>query len=113
MSTINKPIARRRREKKAATAAPGIDRQFGEALETFTPTSNYGARPYDGEPEFGTVEDAMRFFPFIRRTSLYELIDQGAIRSAQLRISGKHSGKRVIHLPSLRDYLQAQMRGGS
>jgi Helix-turn-helix domain len=59
-------------------------------------------------PEFGTVEDTCRIFG-LGRTKLYSYIQRGIVRSVCLREPGKATGKRLIHLQSVRAFLLSQM----
>jgi hypothetical protein len=56
------------------------------------------------EPEFVQINDAIRYSG-IGRTSLYALIGERKIRTINLRKPGTARGRRLIHLPSLREYL--------
>jgi hypothetical protein len=56
------------------------------------------------DPEF--IEPSMMKPMFgIGRTSTYQLINEGAIRSALIRRRGRVSGKRLIDVASVREYL--------
>jgi hypothetical protein len=56
-------------------------------------------------PEF--IEPSMMKAMFgIGRTSTYQLINEGAIRSALIRRRGRVSGKRLIEVESVRSYLR-------
>jgi hypothetical protein len=56
------------------------------------------------EPEFIQIPDAVRFSG-IGRTSLYKEISAGRIKSISLRKPGTARGRRLVHLASLRAYL--------
>ena len=58
------------------------------------------------EAEFLKIPDAVRFSG-IGRTSLYSLIGEGKIKSINLRRPGTARGRRLVHLPSLRAYLNS------
>ncbi len=62
------------------------------------------------EPEFIQVPDAVRFSG-IGRTSLYSLIGEGKIKTINLRRPGTARGRRLVHLPSLREYLLSFQEG--
>lgn len=59
-------------------------------------------------PEFGTVDDACRIFG-VGRTKLYSYIKRGLVRSICLREPGKATGKRLIYLVSLRQFLMLKL----
>jgi hypothetical protein len=59
-------------------------------------------------PEFGRIADVTRLFG-LRRGTLYTLINRGAVKSVLLRIAGKRSGVRLVHLDSVRQYIHAAM----
>ena len=59
-------------------------------------------------PEFGRWQDVQRLFG-IKRGTLYRLIGDGKVRSITLRKPGRKFGCRLIHLQSVRDFLQALM----
>ena len=59
-------------------------------------------------PEFGRWQDVQQLFG-IKRGTLYGLIAEGKIRSITLRKPGRKFGCRLIHLQSVRDFLQALM----
>ena len=59
-------------------------------------------------PEFGRWQDVQRLFG-IKRGTLYGLIGEGKIRSITLCKPGRKFGCRLIHLQSVRDFLQALM----
>ena len=70
--------------------------------------------PCDTEPttpEFLSVANATRVFG-ISRSSLYELIQEGAIQSVNLRKRGAIRGKRLISYDSLKEYLLQFAEGG-
>lgn len=76
------------------------------AAETMTGTP--GAATSSCLPEFGRWQDVQRLFG-IKRGTLYGLIAEGKIRSITLRKPGRKFGCRLIHLQSVRDFLQALM----
>lgn len=59
-------------------------------------------------PEFGSVNDTCRIFG-LGRTKLFSYIKNGSIRSVRLREEGRISGRRLIYLPSVREFLFKQM----
>jgi len=67
-----------------------------------------GASP----PEFGRIPDVTRLFG-LRRGYIYLLIHGGKIKSVSLRNPGSKFGCRLIHLQSVRDFLAANMDGGT
>ena len=58
-----------------------------------------------GEVEWIGLNDLWRFG--ISRSTGYNLIEQGAIRSVNLRVKGKLTGRRLIDVQSLRDHLNS------
>jgi hypothetical protein len=65
-----------------------------------------------GSPEFGRIPDVQRTFG-LKRGYLYLLINEGKIKSVCLRKPGAKTGVRLIHLQSVRDYLNANLDGGA
>lgn len=63
-------------------------------------------------PEFGRWRDVQRLFG-IKRGSLYNLIKAGKIKSVVLRVKGKQSGCRLIHLDSVRELIKANMQAAN
>ena len=59
-------------------------------------------------PEFGRVPEVERIWG-IKRGLLYLLIKQGEIKSAVIRRKGARTGVRLIHLQSVRDYLNRRL----
>jgi hypothetical protein len=55
-------------------------------------------------PEFGRWQDVQRLFG-IKRGTLYNLINEGKVKSVLLRRKGNIHGCRLIHLASLSQYL--------
>jgi len=55
-------------------------------------------------PEFGRWRDVERLFG-IKRGTLYNLINEGKIKSVMLRRKGNIHGCRLIHLASVSQYL--------
>jgi hypothetical protein len=55
-------------------------------------------------PEFGRWRDVERHFG-IKRGTLYNLINEGKIKSVMLRRKGNVHGCRLIHLASVSQYL--------
>ena len=60
-------------------------------------------------PEFGRWRDVERHFG-IKRGTLYNLINEGKIKSVMLRHKGNVHGCRLIHLASVSDYLNGLMK---
>lgn len=63
------------------------------------------ATPHDDTPEWLKVTDAVHRFS-IGRTSLYELIRNGSIKTALIRKRGNTLGCRLISTDSLRSYIE-------
>jgi hypothetical protein len=61
------------------------------------------------EPEFGRIGDVERLYG-LKRGSTYNLLAAGKIRGCLLRIKGKKSGVRLIHLRSVREFIDSQMK---
>lgn len=59
-------------------------------------------------PEFGSIEQTCRIFG-LGRTKLYSYIKRGFVRSVCLREKGKSTGRRLVHLQSVREFLTAQL----
>jgi len=59
-------------------------------------------------PEFGRWRDVERHFG-IKRGTLYNLINEGKIKSVMLRRKGNVHGCRLIHLASISEYLNSMM----
>ena len=57
--------------------------------------------------EFGRFSDLEQRFG-IKRSTAYELIARGAIRSACVKRKGARTGIRLIDLASVREFLRAQ-----
>jgi hypothetical protein len=57
-------------------------------------------------PEFGRWRDVEELFG-IKRGTLYNLMAEGKIKSVSIRRRGNVHGCRLIHLQSVRDYLQS------
>jgi hypothetical protein len=55
-------------------------------------------------PEFGRVNDVQKLFG-IKRGILYRWIGDGKVKSVCLREPGNKQGVRLIHLQSVRDYI--------
>jgi hypothetical protein len=60
-------------------------------------------------PEFGRVQDVQRLFG-IKRGILYRWISEGKVKSVLIREPGNIQGVRLIHLASVRDYINSQMQ---
>lgn len=59
-------------------------------------------------PEFGRLRDVERGWG-IKRGHAYALIKEGKIKSVCLRKPGAKTGVRLVHLQSLRNYLNSQL----
>jgi hypothetical protein len=55
-------------------------------------------------PEFGRIPDVTRLFG-LRRGTIYNLLHDGKIKGALLRVRGQKSGVRLISLDSVRGYI--------
>ena len=60
-------------------------------------------------PEFVRVKDVQKIFG-LKRGITYRLIGDGRIKSVCLREPGNIQGVRLIHLASVRDYINSQMQ---
>jgi len=60
------------------------------------------------DPEFVDLAGLRERFG-IRRSLAYLLIEDGAIKSVSLRRAGAAKGKRLIHVGSVREFLQSRM----
>jgi hypothetical protein len=59
-------------------------------------------------PEFGRVPDVERVFG-IKRGTLYPLLSSGEIKSAVIRKQGAKTGIRLVHLASVREFLNRNL----
>ena len=59
-------------------------------------------------PEFIRIPDVERFSG-VKRGHTYALINAGLIKSVCLRKPGAKTGVRLVHLQSLRDYLNSNL----
>ena len=59
-------------------------------------------------PEFGRIPDVERLFG-LKRGILYQLLSSGKIKSVCLRRKGARTGVRLVHLPSVREFLHAHL----
>lgn len=66
---------------------------------------------HDASPEFGDSKVARKMFS-LSRAHLYRLDAEGHIKSVCLRQRGKTRGRRLWYLPSVREYLVANMEAG-
>lgn len=66
----------------------------------------FGVVAKNGEPEFGRWQDVERLYG-IRRSRLYELMNEGLIQSVSLRQRGQTRGCRLFFLPSISHYLRS------
>ena len=60
-------------------------------------------------PEFGRVQDVQRLFG-VKRGILYRWINKGKVKSVCIREPGNIQGVRLIHLASVRDYINSQFQ---
>ncbi len=63
-------------------------------------------------PAWGDAKTVYRIFG-ISRTPLYRLLAAGRIKSASLQDEGSARGKRLFHLPSIAELLEARATGGT
>jgi hypothetical protein len=63
---------------------------------------------HDAAPEFGDSKVAKKMY-CLSRAHLYRLGAEGKIKSACLRQRGSTRGRRLWYLPSIREYLLANM----
>ena len=59
-------------------------------------------------PEFGRVPDVQKLFG-VKRGILYRWIGEGKIKSVCIREPGNIQGVRLIHLESVRNYINSKM----
>lgn len=62
-------------------------------------------------PEFGRTPDVERLFG-IKRGICYQLIGDGTFKSVCLRKPGAKNGIRLVHLGSVRDWINGQLARG-
>lgn len=60
-------------------------------------------------PEFGRVNDVQRLFG-VKRGILYRWIGEGKVKSVCIREPGNIQGVRLIHLASVRAYINSQFQ---
>lgn len=60
-------------------------------------------------PEFGRIADVERLFG-LKRGVLYQLISAGKVKSACLRKPGAKTGVRLVHLASVRAFLEENLQ---
>ena len=60
-------------------------------------------------PEFGRVNDVQKLFG-VKRGILYRWIGEGKVKSVLIREPGNIQGVRLIHLASVRDYINSQFQ---
>jgi hypothetical protein len=60
-------------------------------------------------PEFGRVKDVQDIFG-VKRGIAYRWMNQKKIKSVLIREPGNIQGVRLIHLASVRDYINSQMQ---
>lgn len=66
---------------------------------------------HDGVPEFGDSKVVRKIYS-LSRAHIYRLSAEGKIKSSCLRQRGASRGRRLWYLPSIRDYLFANMEDG-
>jgi hypothetical protein len=64
------------------------------------------------EIEYGRFDELERRFG-IRRSTAYELINAGKIKSVAVRKKGARSGIRLIDFASVREFLRGNMEAGN
>jgi hypothetical protein len=64
------------------------------------------------KPEWLRLPDAIRVSG-IGRSTLYQLLNDGSVRSVVLRKRGRQRGIRLISADSLRTYIESFMLGGT
>ena len=85
---------------------PPVDKKYHEAQKGLTTKP---VRPGKiGEPEFCRTADCRNLFG-LSRTFAYQLINAGKIKSVCLRKPGARTGIRLLHVASIRDYLNSEM----
>ena len=60
-------------------------------------------------PEFGRVNDVQKLFG-VKRGILYRWIGEGKVKSVLIREPGNIQGVRLIHLASVRDFINSQFQ---
>ncbi len=70
------------------------------------------ARSLELHPAWGDAKTVFRIYG-ISRTPLYRLLAAGRIKSASLQDEGSARGKRLFHLPSIAELLEARATGGT
>ena len=60
-------------------------------------------------PEFGRVNDVQKLFG-VKRGILYRWIKEQRVKSVCIREQGNIQGVRLIHLASVRDYINSQFQ---
>ena len=60
-------------------------------------------------PEWGRVNDVQKMFG-VKRGILYRWINEGKVKSVLIREPGNIQGVRLIHLASVRDYINSQFQ---
>ena len=73
--------------------------------ETITVANTASTTPL---PEFGRWQDVQRLFG-IKRGTLYNLVNEGRIKSVSLRRRGNVHGCRLFHLGSISQHLNSLM----
>lgn len=76
------------------------------------PTTQAITVAHDVTPEFGDSKVVRKMYS-LSRAHTYRLSAEGKIKSSVLRQRGALRGRRLWYLPSIRDYLIANMEGGA
>ena len=86
-----------------------------EGVRVSTETLQRSEQPYEQtlqEIEWGRFDELQRRFG-IRRSTAYELIGEGKIKSVAVKRKGTRSGIRLIDFGSVREFLRAEQHNGS
>jgi hypothetical protein len=75
---------------------------------SFTTESVIAGKTDQTLPEFGRVKDVEKLFG-VKRGILYRWIGEGKVKSVCIREPGNIQGVRLIHLASVREYINSQM----
>ncbi len=60
-------------------------------------------------PEFGRAADVQRLFG-LKRGTLYNMLNDGKVRSVLQRVRGQKSGVRLFYLAGIREMLMSEMK---
>lgn len=63
-------------------------------------------------PEFGRVKDVEKHYG-VKRGILYRWIKEGKVKSVCIREPGNIQGVRLIHLASVREYINSQFQNAA